>query len=109
MGWDGMGFQMTKYLLEQDKLHVEKRLHENHLNHLNVAIRGKNIVIYSEYEKQKENRCRFTQMRTNSYIMNMANHKGKWESTPFEGSLDEVLQMVLEQFPWVLTDYAIGD
>ena len=100
---------MIKYLLEQDKLYVENKLQENHLTHLSVTVRRNNIVVYSEYEKQKENRCRFTQVRTNSYTMDMANHRGKWEATPFEGSLEELLQMVIEQFPWVLTDYAAGD
>jgi hypothetical protein len=101
------GIQMTKPILEQGKSYVEKMLHENHLCHLNVTIRGNNIVVYSEHEKQKENRCRFTQVQASSYIMNMSNHKGKWETTPFEGSLEELLQMVIEQFPWVLTDYAM--
>ena len=104
----GRGFEMTKHLLERDKLYVEKILQENQMDHLLVTVRGTNIVVYSEYEKQKENRCRFTQARANSYIMNMANHSGKWEATPFEGSLEELLQMVIEQFPWVLTDYAVG-
>jgi hypothetical protein len=101
---------VTKYLFEQAKLQVEKRLEENELNHLHVAVRGNNIVVYSEHEKQKENRCRFTQVGSNSYILNMASPRsGKWEPTPFEGTLEELLQMVIEQFPWVLTDYAAGD
>jgi len=99
-------YKMTKHVLEQDKSYVEKRLQENQLTHLHVTIRGNNIVVYSEYEKHKENRCRFTQIQTGLYIMNMADHRGKWELTPFEGLLNELLQMLIEQFPWVLTDYA---
>ena len=98
---------MTKPILEQGKSYVEKILHENQLGHLKVTIRGSNIVVYSEHEKHKENRCRFTPVQADSYIMNMSNHKGKWEPTPFEDSLEELMQMIIEQFPWVLTDYAM--
>ena len=35
----------------------------------------------------------------------MANYSGRWEATPFEGSLDELVEMVFEQFPWTLTNY----
>jgi len=97
---------MTKQNLEQEKIYVEKKLGENSLTHLHVAIRGSSIVIYSEYEKEKENRCRFTKIRRGLYIMNMANHSGKWEPVPFEGDLPELVNMVIEQFPWILTDYS---
>jgi hypothetical protein len=100
---------MAKQNLEQEKIYVEQKLSEKNLTYLNVTIRGNNIVIYSEYEKEKEkeNRCRFTKVGSRSYIMNMANRTGKWETTPFEGSLPEMVEMVIEQFPWVLIDYSI--
>ena len=99
------GEKMSQYNLELGKSYVEKELASKELKHLKVTIRGKNIVIYSEYEKEKENRCRFTQINPRLYIMNMADHTGKWESTPFEDGLEELLKMVMEQFPWVLADY----
>jgi hypothetical protein len=35
----------------------------------------------------------------------MAGYSGRWEPTPFEGRLEELLEMVIEQFPWTLTNY----
>ena len=96
--------------LDREKLYVENKLHEKKLNHLKVTKRGVNIVIYSEDDDGgKENRCRFTYIKSRLFIMNMANHSGKWEPTPFEGTLEELLGMVIEQFPWTLTDYAQND
>ena len=97
-------------LLDLAKYEVENKLREKGLNHLKVAKRGVNIVIYSDDEDGgKDNRCRFTFVKARLYVLNMANHAGKWEPTPFEGTLDELLEMVIEQFPWTLTDYYQDD
>jgi hypothetical protein len=87
---------------------VKEKLHKKRLTYLNVAVRGKNIVIYSEYEGRKENRCRFTQIGGGQYMLGMADHNNRWEDTPFEGTIDELMDMVLEQFGWVLSDYNIS-
>ena len=97
---------MATISLELEKIFVEDKLQEKELYHLKVAKRGVNIVVYSEDEIGKNNRCRFTYIKSGLFILNMANHSGKWEPTPFEGSLEELLEMVIEQFPWTLTDYA---
>ena len=97
---------MAAITLEREKLNVENKLQENGLTHLKVAKRGVNIVIYSDDESGgKDNRCRFTYIKPGRFILNMANHSGRWEPTPFEGALDELLEMVIEQFPWTLTNY----
>jgi len=96
---------MKTISLEQEKLFIENKLQERELNHLKVTKRGVNIAIYSEDEKGKDNRCRFTYIRPGVFILNMANHTGRWEPTPFEGSIEELLKMVIEQFPWTITNY----
>jgi len=91
--------------LDLEKIFVEEKLQERKLCHLKVDKRGSSIVVYSSGENGKENRCRFTRIKTGLFVLNMANHTGRWESTPFEGSLGELLEMVIEQFPWTLTNY----
>ena len=96
---------MATTSLDQEKIYVENKLKEKKLYHLKVSKRGINLVVYSEDENGKENRCRFTNIKSGLFILNMAKHTGKWEPTPFEGSLAELLEMVIEQFPWTLTNY----
>ena len=91
--------------LELEKIFVEDKLQKRELYHLRVDKRGANIVVYSNGENGKENRCRFTYIKTGLFILSMANYSGRWEATPFEGSLDELVEMVIEQFPWTLTNY----
>jgi len=96
---------MINHALEHEKSYVEKALMEKELYHLLVTKRGVNIVVYSEDGRSKENRVRFTYIKPHIFMLNFASRSGKWEQTPFEGTLEELIEMVLEQFPWTLTNY----
>ncbi len=97
---------MPDIILQGISAGVEIKLHSAGLNHLKTGVRGKNIVVYSEYNGSRENRCRFTFVSGQKYILGMADHNGKWETTPFEGTVDELLDMVMNQFGWTLSDYS---
>ncbi|HML04528.1 MAG TPA: hypothetical protein VK426_02025 [Methanobacterium sp.] len=97
---------MADIFIESGADSVKEELNNKGFNHLKVRVYGKSIIIYSEYEGAKESRCRFTRESNNKYILAMANHKGKWEETPFEGTIKELLEIVLTQFAWILTDYS---
>lgn len=96
---------MPDIFLESKRDQIKDKLDQMGLTHLHVGIRGKNIVIYSEFGGNKENRCRFTNLSGSTYELGMANHNGKWEPTPFEGTVDELLEMVMTEFEWVLCDF----
>lgn len=96
---------MPDIILEFKKDEIKEKLKQMGLNHLSAGVRGKNIVIYSEYNGNRENRCRFTNISAGTYVLGMADHNGKWEATPFEGKIEELLEMVLTQFEWVLCDF----
>jgi hypothetical protein len=96
---------MADIFLESAKDKTEEKLSQMGLKHLHVAVRGKSIVIYSEFESNKENRCRFTNLSGATYELGMADHNGKWEATPFEGTVDELLEMVMTEFEWILCDF----
>ena len=33
----------------------------------------------------------------------MADPNGRWEETPFTGTLEELLDLVVESFPWMIS------
>lgn len=74
------------------------------LRHLKVVGRGVHLVIYSEDDQGKFNRVRFTRIDADRYQLGFATHRGTWERSPFEGSLDELITLALNQFAFVLTD-----
>lgn len=80
-------------------------LHDKEITHLKVTTRSSSIIIYSEQDNEKDNRCRFVKISGNTFNLHMADHKGKWEPTPFNGTIDELVELVLNQFGWVLMDF----
>ena len=92
--------------IENDLLWLEKKLVELNLNHLKCTKRGESISVFSKGEMRRENRCRFNRIERDRYTLDMANHSGKWEATPFGGTIQELVGIVAETFPWTLEDYA---
>lgn len=95
---------MPDIMLKLVSQEIKDKLHKEGLTYLDATVRGKSIVIFSEHEGKKENRCRFTEYKGTN-ILGMADHNNKWEDTPFEGTAHELLDIVIEQFPWILSDY----
>lgn len=82
-----------------------EQIHKKDLTHLNSMSRGDHIIIYSQHEEEREYRCRFTYQGDHSFSFSMYNHNGQWESTPLTGTLEELLEIVDEEFNWVLESY----
>jgi len=98
---------MPDIFLDYNATIIKKILHEKGYNHLKTRVYRKTIVIYSEYDGTKENRFRLIHDSNNNYILGMATHTGKWEVTVFEGTIEELLAIVISDFNWILTDYSI--
>lgn len=73
-------------------------------DHLDVRSRGDHVIVYSEENGEKWDRIRLTRLGGGTYRLAMADHRGKWEQTPFMGTLQELLDLVASDFSWVLTD-----
>lgn len=84
---------------------IESKLHEKGYLHLKVRIHGKNLVIYSEDNDGKYNRARLTRHNAYTYQIGMADHRGKWERTPFVGTLSEMIDVLTQQFSFVLAKW----
>ena len=74
-------------------------------SHLRVRVHGKHLVIYSEYEGEKENRARLTMIKQQFYNLGVVNHRGTWQPTPYTGSVTELTTLLIEQFALVLGDF----
>ena len=98
---------MPDIFMQMEMSKLTKMLIAHGLSHLKVGARGNSIYIFSEFEGKKENRCRLSQISKNNYKLSMANHNGKWENTPFNGNSEELLDMIMSDFEWVLSDYNI--
>lgn len=85
-----------------DQHTLEEDLEQMGLTHLNVRKHGKHLVIYSMEDGEKVNRARLTKVTAQYYQLGMANHRGKWESTPFRGTLDEIIDLLTNDFAFAI-------
>ena len=82
---------------------AETVLHEKGFPHLHVRAYGQHLVIYTEEGDERWNRARLTSLQNGQYQLGMTDRRGKWEPTPFTGTLTELLTMLVEDFAFVLT------
>jgi hypothetical protein len=66
---------------------------------------GKHLVIYSEFEGEKENRARLTAINQQTYTLGMTDYRGRWQATYYSGSVTELIKLLIEEFGYVLTQY----
>jgi len=97
--------QMRRLMNQQACARIEDLLKEQNLTHLKAQGRGDHLVIYSEEEGDKISRARLSRLSSDLYQLGFADHNGRWESTPFTGTIPELFQMLTTQFSWVLADY----
>ena len=77
-------------LLEGDKITAGMyvRVHGDHL------IAGRPERVGSEQTSDNDDRVRFTRLGGNNYGLSVKRHTGRWEKTPFRGTLEQTVEFV---------------
>jgi hypothetical protein len=94
---------MPKY--QADDSHaktVERLLHARDLPHLRARKYGATIIVESGPTDDVYKHLRFTRDGIHVSQLHIANHRGRWEFTPFRGQLDELVTLVADTLPWTL-------
>lgn len=78
------------------------------LEHLRVRKRGDLLVIESGPDDAPVGHARLRRITKQWWTLEMGTHAGKWERTPFRATRDELLDILVTQFGWTLTDIASG-
>jgi hypothetical protein len=75
------------------------------LNHLRVRKRGQSLTLYSEDAHGPQDHARFTSLAARTWGLSLPHHTGRWEKTPFTGSLDELVEVLVTDFGFYLERY----
>jgi hypothetical protein len=77
-------------LLEDDKITAGMyvRVHGDHL------IAGRTERVGPDRISQNDDRVRFTRLGGNDYGLSVKRHTGRWEKTPFRGTLEQTVDVV---------------
>ena len=75
-----------------------------------VRVHGKNLIVGREEtfggEVEKVDRVRFTRINQVHYELAVKRHTGRWERTPFGGSLEDVVAAVQGALPYLVAPLA---
>jgi hypothetical protein len=83
---------------------VQAFLKRRKLLHLRAVKRGDAITLDAGSKANPWPRARARRVTKQWWTLDMADHRGRWESTPFQAPLRELLDMLADSFPWVLAD-----
>lgn len=72
------------------------------LAHLRVRARGAVLTVESGSSDDPFPHVRFRRDTVNLWLVEMPVRGGRWQKTPFRGPLDDLVDMVADNFPWTL-------
>ena len=94
---------MPKYQAEDSHAKtVERLLHARDLPHLRARKYGATVIVESGPVDDVYKYLRFTRDGVHIWQLHIADHRGRWEFTPFRGQLDELVTLVADTLPWTL-------
>lgn len=73
------------------------------LKHLRVRARGELVMLESGPIDDPHPHLRFRRATVPYGYLEMPDYRGGWERTPFRSTMRELLAVVEQQFPWVLS------
>jgi hypothetical protein len=72
------------------------------LEHLHVRSRGKDLIIYSDSPDGQVNHAKLTALGRQEWGLSLPRHTGRWERTPFVGTVDELVLTLTQMLGWHL-------
>ena len=84
---------------------VERILHSAGAQHLRARKYGAAVIVESGPHDAPIKHLRVTRDTVHLWRLDFANHREKWETTPFRGELKELLQTVIENFGWTIAPF----
>ena len=75
------------------------RVHGDHL------ILGRQEPMGPDNQVENDDRLRLTQLSASSYGLSVKRHTGRWERTPFIGTLEEMIDIILGCMQYLVAPY----
>ncbi len=89
---------------ESDLLVADAFLKRRKLTHLRAKKRGDSLTLAAGSADDPWPRVRFRLLIKQRWALDIADRAGRWEPTPFQASINDLLDLVADTFPWVLAD-----
>ena len=83
---------------------AEDFLRQRKLKHLRAKQRADTVTLDAGPTTDPWPRARFRLLTKRLWTLDVADAAGRWEATPFQAPLKELLALLADSFPWVLSD-----
>lgn len=95
------------YVDTRDRRQLEELLAQREgLDHIKVQLYGGTLVLYSGEEDDRARHARFALVDIRLWRLDLRHHTGRWEQTPFVGSLPEVFATLVDTLGFYLEPQA---
>lgn len=92
--------------IDDAKSELERRCAgDDTLQHLRIQKYGKSLTLLSGPNDDAQKHARFTHIAGSTWGLSFPRHTSKWEKTPFTGTLDELVETLVTNFPFYLEAY----
>lgn len=81
---------------------VREHLADRGFDHLRVRRYADHVIIESGPKKDAIKHARLRRVTKHLWRVEMAEHTGRWEPTPFRGLLKELLPLLTDELGWTL-------
>ncbi len=81
---------------------VERLLHERGLTHLRARKHGAAVIVESGPPDDPVKHLRLTRDAVHLWLLDIADHRGRWERTGERASVENLVALVMDNFPWTL-------
>ena len=92
---------MATLRAEEDHLDDVEDFLESY-EHLSARRRGDAIIIESGPKADRSSHVRLRRVGVHRWSLEVADHQGRWEPTPYVDTLESLLTQVETEFGWVL-------
>jgi hypothetical protein len=83
---------------------LQELLRKHGLKHLRVRRHGSTLAVESGPDNAPFKHFRLSRDTVHLWRLDMAGQAQRWERTPFRDTLERLVTLVIETFPWTLTD-----
>lgn len=86
--------------------HLEQLIeHADGFDHLRVKKHGEHLILYSGSADDEQKHARLTHLHGDEWGLSFWKHTGRWEKTPFTGTIEDLFATLTENFPMFLEHY----
>ena len=87
---------------------LQRLLHTRKLTHLRTRRHGSAVIVESGPPGDPVKHFRVRRDGADLWCLDIADHRGTWEPTPYRDRMEKLARTALDEFPWTVED-VFGD